>query len=144
MGSGLLFYVLLFNAFLFCYRPRDAKSNKPYQFLYCVCVYGLYHRCLCGGMVLSCILEEVCGHTVISSVPISAGDCRSKKNPKVYNIKEKGVIFHPVGTYFYSFVSSVCVNGCLLYFQVISTSILYSVVLNECHSLLKVIVKVQF
>ena len=133
VGSGLLFYVLLFNAFLFCYRPRDAKSNKPYQFLYCVCVYGLYHRCLCGGMVLSCILEEVCGHTVISKVFPYLQETAVVKNPKVYNIKEKGVIFHPVGTYFYSFVSSVCVNGCLLYFQVISTSILYSLVLNERH-----------
>ena len=90
VGSGLLLYVLLFNAFLFCYRPRDAKSNKPYQFLYCVCVYGLYHRCLCGGMVLSCILEEVCGHTVISSVPISAGDCRSKKSQSLQHQGERG------------------------------------------------------
>ena len=100
------------------------------------CIVFVYTDCItdaCVAVWYFPVSIEVCGHTVISKVFPYLQETAVVKNPKVYNIKEKGVIFHPVGTYFYSFVSSVCVNGCLLYFQVISTSILYSLVLNERH-----------
>ena len=70
------------------------------------CIVFVYTDCItdaCVAVWYFPVSIEVCGHTVISKVFPYLQETAVVKNPKVYNIKEKGVIFHPVGTYFYSF-----------------------------------------